>query len=233
MARTAPLLQALLAPAAGLLLALAAAPALAVPFAIQLGPERVVLETPPGFSDALPHASPRLNELAETLTSPSNRILAFAIADSDMRAFSTGERLSLRRYMLVATPKGLDRENVTTEDFSRIVTESLRELGKAPESTDYAKFLDEQPVGRAYLLKELRREPNFISVLQGAKLPPDPRILDKRVDQYMLQTVTVILARGRALNLSVYTGYSSQADVDWLVDTTRRWVEELRRLNRR
>jgi hypothetical protein len=233
MARAAPRLYALLAPAAGLLLALAAAPALAVPFAIQLGPERVVLETPPGFSDALPHASPRLNELAEGLTSPSNRILAFAIADGDMRAFSTGERLSLRRYMLVATPKGLDRENVTTEDFARIVTESLRELGKAPESTDYAKFLDEQQVGRSYLLKELRREPNFISVLQGAKLPPDPRILDKRVDQYMLQTVTVILARGRALNLSVYTGYSSQADVDWLVDTTRRWVEELRRLNRR
>jgi hypothetical protein len=233
MPRAARLPAAMLAPVAGLLLALAAAPVLAVPFAIQLGLERVVLETPPGFSDALPHASPRLNELAEGLTSPSNRILVFAIADGDMRAFSTGERLSLRRYMLVATPKGLERESVATEDFARLVTESLRELGKAPESADYLKFLDEQPVGRAHLLKELRREPNFISVLQGAKLPPDPRILDKRLDQYMLQTITVMLARGRALNLSVYTGYGSQADVDWLVDTTHRWVEELRRLNRR
>lgn len=233
MARAAPLLRALLAPVTGLLLALAAAPALALPFALQLGAERVVLETPPGFSDALPHASPRLNELAEGLTSPSNRILAFAISDADMRSFSTGERLSLRRYMLVATPKGLERESVGAEDFARLVTESLRELGKAPESDDYTKFLDEQPVGRVYLLKELSREANFVSVLQGAKLPPDPRILDKRLDQYMLQTVTVMLVRGRALNLSVYSGYGAQADVDWLLDTTRRWVEELRRLNRR
>lgn len=224
--------RATLAPAL-LALALATPPALAVPFAIQLGPERVVLETPPGFSDALPHASPRLNELAERLTSPSNRILAFGVSDGDMRAFSTGERLSLRRYMLIATPKGLERENVASEDFLRIVNESLRELGKGPDSADYIKFLDDQPVGRTYLLKELRREPAFSSVLQGAKLPPDPRILDKRLDQYMLQTTTIMLARGRALNLSVYTGYSTQADLDWLVDTTQRWVEELRRLNRR
>jgi hypothetical protein len=214
-------------------LALSAAPALAVPFAIQLGPERVVLETPPGFSDALPHASPRLNDLAERLTSPSNRILAFAVSDGDMRAFSTGERLSLRRYMLIATPKGLERESVAPGDFTRIVNDSLRELGKGPESADYIRFLDEQAVGRTYLLRELHREPAFSSVLQGAKLPPDPRILDKRLDQYMLQTTTVMLARGRALNLSVYTGYSTQADLDWLVDTTQRWVEELRRLNRR
>jgi hypothetical protein len=233
MPRGARILRALRATLPALMLGAAAAPVLAVPFAIQLGPERVVLETPPGYSDALPHASPRLNDLAEKLTSASNKILAFAISDADMRAFNTGERLSLRRYMLVATPKGLERSDVTSEDFKRLTEEALRELGKPPQTDDYLKFLDEQTVGRAYLLRELRREPAFISVLQGAKLPPDPRIMDKRLDQYMLQTVTVMLARGRALNLSVYTGYSTQADVDWLVDTTQRWVEELRRLNRR
>lgn len=226
-AARAPLAPALIA------LALCAAPAFALPFAVQLGPERVILDTPPGFSDAMAHGSPRLNELAEMLTSPSNRILVFAISDGDMRNFNTGERLSLRRYMLVATPKGMERTDVAAEDFQRIVNESLRELGKPPESEDYMKFLEEQPVGRTHLLKELRREPAFVSILQGAKLPPDPRIFDKRVDQYMLQTVTVILARGRALNLSVYTGYSSPADLEWLAETTRRWIDELRRLNRR
>jgi len=35
------------------------------------------------------------------------------------------------------------------------------------------------------------------------------------------------------LPVVIITGYGSQADVDWLVDTTRRWVEELRRLNRK
>ena len=215
------------------LLALAASPALALPFAVQIGAERIVLETPAGFSDALPHASPRLNELAETLTSPSNRILVFAISDGDMRSFSTGERLSLRRYMLVATPKGMERQSVSAENFARVVNDSLRALGKPPESDDYMQFLDKQPVGQSHLLRELRRDPTFVSVLQGAKLPPDPRILDKRLDQYMLQTTTLMLVRGRALNLAVYSGYSAQADLDWLLEITRYWVEELQQLNRR
>jgi len=205
----------------------------AVPFVYQLGPERLVLETPPGFSDALSYASPRLNELAESLTSASNRILVFAIADSDARRFSTGERLQLRRYMIIATPKGLERERVSADDFARIVNDSLREVGTPVKETDYQKFLDKQEAGRGFLLSELRRDPAVVSVLQGAKLPDDTRILDRRDYSQLLSTTTVILLRGKALNLAVFTGYAVPQDLEWLLDTTRRWVDELLRLNNR
>jgi hypothetical protein len=47
----------------------------AAPFAVRLGGERMVLDAPPGFADTLDLASPRLRELAESLTSASNRFL--------------------------------------------------------------------------------------------------------------------------------------------------------------
>src|SRR4029450_8217966 len=55
--------------------------ALAAPFAVQVGEARIGVDAPPGFADTTFTGSPRLQELAEALTSPSNRILLFAISD--------------------------------------------------------------------------------------------------------------------------------------------------------
>ena len=72
------------------------------------------LDAPPGFADTGFTGSPRLLELAEGLTSASNRILLFAISDADLRRFTIGDPLELRRYMLAATPKGMERDSVTS-----------------------------------------------------------------------------------------------------------------------
>ena len=49
----------------------------------------------------------------------------------------------------------------------------------------------------------------------------------------MLSTTTLMLVRGKALNLAIYTLYDSTADLDWVRATTARWIEELQRLNLR
>src|SRR5205807_7495205 len=123
---------------------LAAAPALAAPFAVQLGDARLGLDAPPGFADTGFTGSPRLQELAEALTSASNRILLFAISDADLRRFTQGDTPDLRRYMLAVTPKGLERERVNPASFKTFVTEALADLGSLPGTTDYAKYLDSQ-----------------------------------------------------------------------------------------
>ena len=43
---------------------------------------------------------------------------------------------------------------------------------------------------------------------------------------------TLVLVRGKALRLSVYTLYNGPEDAEWLRVTTQRWMEELQRLNR-
>src|ERR1051326_5668277 len=116
-----------------LLAALASAAALAVsphaaaaPFAVQFGDIRVGLDAPPGFSDAYGAGSPRMQELAESLTSASNRILMFGIADSDLRRFTVGDTPEFRRYMIAVTPKSLEYERISPTAFSNFVNDTLR-----------------------------------------------------------------------------------------------------------
>jgi len=207
--------------------------AIAAPFAVQVGETRLALDAPPGFADVQMTGSPRLLELAEALTSASNRILLFALEDADVRRFNVGDNPVLRRYVIAVTPKGLESARVNVAAFQRLAADSLRELGSAPPAdTAYRPYLDGQPRGRPSLLAELRRNEDTVSVLQGMRLP-DPPQQRSREPQYVLSTTTLMLVRGKALNVALYSAYASDADADWIRATTERWLEELQRLNLR
>jgi hypothetical protein len=207
-------------------LLLSVSEAFAAPFAVQVGEARLALDAPPGFSDVQATGSPRLLELAESITSPSNRILLFALDDGDVRRFGVGDSPELRRYVIAVTPKGLERDRVTAPAFQAFVADSLRELGPAPQGGDVRAYLDRQPTGRGALLAELRRDPQVVSVLQGARASPKER-------RYLLSTTTLMLIRGKAVNLSVYTLYDADTDLDWIRAATARWIDDLQRLNNR
>ena len=200
--------------------------AAAAPFAVQVGDARLALDAPPGFSDVQGTGSPRLLELAESITSPSNRILLFALDDGDVRRFSVGDSPELRRYVIAVTPKGLERDRVTPPAFQAFAADSLRELGAAPQGGDVRAYLDRQPAGRGALLAELRRDPQVVSVLQGARVSP-------REPRYLLSSTTLMLIRGKVVNLSVYTLFDRDADLDWIRAATVRWVDDLQRINSR
>src|SRR4051812_27043851 len=85
------------------------------PFAMQVGDVRLALDAPTGFSDTTAIGSPRLQDLAETLTSASNRILLFALTDADLRRFTSGDPPDLKRYAVAATPRALERDRVRQE----------------------------------------------------------------------------------------------------------------------
>lgn len=210
-----------------------AVPAPAAPFLVQLGGERVVLDAPPGFADTGFLASPRLQEIAESLTPATDRILLFAISDADLRRFMGGDPPEMRRYMIAATPRALERERVTERQFEVLVSDSLRSLGAAPRPPDAKKYLDAQPHGRASLLTELRQGPGLLSLLHGARLPSQSSGWSEKPPQYVLTTSTLLLLRGKALHVALYTAFDVPADMDWLTSTTQRWAEELIRLNQR
>jgi len=210
---------------------------LAAPFAVQLGDARIGLDSPPGFADAQSTGSPRMIELAESLTSASNRILLFAISDGDLRRFTVGESPEFRRYMIVVTPKGLEYQRITPAVFDTYVDDTLKGLGPvAPgiPADDPSKVLDKREVGQPTPLAELKRDASEVSLLVGTRLPPVEGGLFKADKQrYMLSSTTLILLRGKPLNLQMFTLYESPADLEWIRTTTGRWAEELRRLNNR
>jgi len=214
------------------LLACVAVPAFAAPFAVQVGGARIGIDAPPGFSDTGFTGSPRLQELAESLTSASNRILLFAISDLDLRKFMAGDPPELRRYMIAVTPKSLEGERVTPAAFGELAGDTLRALGPAaPAERQAREYLDSQPPGKPSLLAELRRERDIVSVVQGTRLPPTGRFEEKPL--YLLTSTTLMLLRGKALSLSVYSAYESPADLEWIRSITVRWIGELQRLNNR
>src|SRR3954470_18309983 len=96
------------------LLALASLQCAAAPFGVQVGDARLGLDAPPGFADTGFTGSPRLQELAESLTSASNKILLFALSDADVRRFMQGDPLEARRYMVVVIPRAMERERITS-----------------------------------------------------------------------------------------------------------------------
>jgi hypothetical protein len=202
----------------------------AAPFAVQLGDARVALDTPPGFSDVQATGSPRLLELAEALTSASNRIVLFALEDIDVRRFTVGDTPELRRYCLVVTPKPFEGARVTLVAFRQLVADVMRDVGTPlPAGADLRAQLDGTK-GRPALIAELRRDQEVESVLQGARMSEARR---GEAAKYLLSSTTLLLVRGRALNLSVYSLYDTPADLDWIRATTLRWVEDVQRLNNR
>jgi hypothetical protein len=208
---------------------LSAANALAAPFAVQVGEAKIGLDAPPGFADTGFTGSPRLQELGEALTSASNRILLFAISDADLRRFMVGDPLELRRYMIVVTPRGMERERMTEGAFKLFTAESLRDFGLPPAGADYPKYLDTRPVGASSPLAELKKEPDVVSMLHGTRTKGG--FFER--SKYLLSSTTLILLHGKPLNLAVYTQYDNPADLEWIRLTTTRWIEDLKRLNSR
>jgi len=79
------------------------------------------------------------------------------------------------------------------------------------------------------LLRELQRTPVMVQLLAASRLPPRT----ESEPAYLLYTQTLMLLRGKALQVSAYTLYASPADQDWLLGMTQRWTGELQRLNGR
>jgi hypothetical protein len=206
----------------------------AAPFTVRLGIERLVLDTPPGFTDTTELASPRLQDLSETLTPASNRILMFALSDGDVRRFTMGDRLDARRYMIAVTPRGLESERVSPEQFATLVAESLQDLGKPVDAPNLIKFLATQPIGKVHLLAELRREPTAVSVIQASRVPdlPGGTFWESNKPQYLCFSTALFLVRGKALQIKVFSMYDGPDDAEWVKTLTQRWQDELLRLNR-
>ena len=207
----------------------------AAPFSVRLGLEKIVLDAPPGFTDTQELASPRLRDLGESLVSASNRILLFALTDAELRRFTNGDPLDAKqRYLVAATPRALERERVTAENFAGMVALSEREFGKPPQR-DLLQYLSKQPQGKTSILAELKKDAAVFSVLQGTKLVSASSgfLSADKPAQYVLSTTTLLLLHGKALQLTAFTSLDSPEDMAWLTSITERWIGDLLRLNGR
>ena len=209
-----------------------AASARAAPVGVPLGPDRLMLDTPVGFSDTAGFGSPRLTEIAETLGGASNRVLVFALSDVDVRRFSAGDPIELHRYLLAVTPRAKERERIGASQFAELMQDMTRNLGAPPAPADFRNYLVGRAPGVAHLLVDLRRDPQILSVLHGTMVSPPQTGWNEKPAVFKLSSTTLALIGSRALYISAFSAYDSPADVLWIQSITDRWVEELQRLNK-
>jgi hypothetical protein len=202
----------------------------AAPFFVQVGEAKLVLDAPRGFTDTTFTGSPRLQELGESLTSASNRVLLFALSDDDLRKFTLGDQLDLRRYMAVFTARSMERERMSERDFKSFADDLLRGMGPLPPPGNYLPYLEDRPVGAVSPLAELRKDADAVAVLQGTR-QKGARFFDR--SKYLLSSTAMVLLRGKAVTLSLVTQYDDPADLEWIRATTARWIDDLKRLNSR
>jgi hypothetical protein len=206
----------------------------AAPFAVQLGLDRLVIDTPPGFTDSGSFGSPRLTEIAENLAEASSRVLAFALADADARKFAVGDSLDLRRYLLAVTPRATERDRMTAAQFAALVQTAGRGLGPAPDAklvADLRAYLKERAPQQAHLIADFKREPQLLSVMQGTMIPQPGRWIDGP-PLFKVSSMTLVLVGGKAVYLSAFSAYDGPADAEWVRTVAERWLEDLQRLNR-
>jgi hypothetical protein len=142
-----------------------------------------------------------------------------------------GDPPEFRRYMLAVTPKELEREHVSRKTFGQFATAALRDLGEPlPPDKSFGEYFDRQPPGKPGVLGEVRRDDDVVSMLVGARVEA-PRRAEK--PQYVVSSTTLMLVRGKALNLAVFSAYESPGDLEWVRAVTARWIEDLQRLNAR
>jgi hypothetical protein len=207
-----------------------ALPCTAAPFIVQVGEARLVLDAPRGFTDTTYTGSPRLQELGEALTTASNRVLLFALADDDLRRFTLGDQLELRRYMAAVTERARERERMSEGEFKVFADDLVRTLGELPPAGDYQKYLESRPPGAVSVLAQLRKEADAVTVLQGSR--SKGRNFFER-SRYVLSSTSLVLLRDKTLVLTVVTQYEDAGDLEWIRVTTLRWIDELKRLNSR
>jgi hypothetical protein len=202
----------------------------AAPFVVQVGEAKLALDAPRGFTDTTFTGSPRLQELGESLTTASNRVLLFALADDDLRRFTVGDQLELRRYMAAFTARASERDRLSEGEFKTFANELVRELGQLPPPGKYQEYLAERPIGAISPLAELRKDPDAVAVLQGTRAK-GARFFDR--SKYLLSSTAMVLLRGKAVTLSIVTQYEDPADLEWIRGITTRWIDDLKRLNTR
>lgn len=237
-----PLFRTLCA-ALSLLCFLPAAPAqtTAPAFKAMVGLAEVQIPSPAGFSEASATA-PALRQLGETNTPPSNRLLAFFVADADLKLVASNERPSLSRYFMVQTLRSTERDVISTQGM-REVKDLLRTQYKSvlsqaqPQIESHLAAVSQKlgaqagrpelniKVGEILPLEVFDERTYSISFAALSKVTLTTDAVTREVP--LVVAMTTLTVRGKLVYFYAYSVYDVPDDVAWARTATTEWLSSL------
>jgi hypothetical protein len=237
-----PLIRALIT-ALSLFCLTASVPAQAPPsfHAARVGPVEVQLPVPAGFSEAT-SLSPRLRELGETFTPPSNRLLAFYLSNGDLKLLANAEPPVMDRYFMIQTLRATERDVISLQDMT-----AAKNILRNQHKSTLARLQPLMDAHMAAASKKLGSQVGApeLSIKAGEVLPLE--IFDERSNSLswvmlnkiavntgtltreipLVVAMTTMTMRGKLVYFFVYSHYNGQADIDWARAATMEWLASL------
>ena len=203
---------------------------------VEVGGSKVKLPAPEGFIE-VSTLHPASRQKAETLTPPSNRLLAVYMDQADFEAVNHGQSASWSRYMMVQTDRQSEGFTISLSDFDQVrqvltnqqdvLLEHVKEqvngyfdsiqTGDDPRSKiELGNLL---PLG-VFADNHRRHASESLSKF---------RRTDQKLDEgYLVAGATNVLHVGnRIIFAYVYTTYESEDDRQWIRQVSDQWSAEI------
>jgi hypothetical protein len=216
-----------------------------------VGRAAIALPVPAGYVSTA--EIPALKTLAETATQSTHRLLVGLFPKEDVDAWRSGQPLKTDRYFLIQTEKQAEAESMTQAEYARLKSAlkqrvAARIVGNDAaanrQTTDDQRQLDanlpairkqftlppmKMSLGETAILGISEDQPSSISTASATKLSASSE--GKTVDTVMVSVSTVLLCKGKLINIYGYSTYRGPDDLSWLQGESSRLAARLSAAN--
>ena len=200
----------------------------------RIGATSIELPAPPGFEDPTADV-PGLKRFGETITPPSNRLLAMFLSSADAKTARAGSGPEMRRYFLVQTYRQAESKSIPVGEFAGLKKllknqfEAL--LAQAASAAGDHLASVERKLGERVRVGEMRAIEIFdehdtaISMLALTTYQVGGREVPMA-----FATTTAVLG-GKLVYMYAYSVNRGSADLDWVRASARAWLRAARAAN--
>ena len=201
---------------------------------VDVGGETLVIPTPVGFVEG-GSLSAKALALAEQLTPPMNRLLAFFVSADDAGRLKKGEAATWRRYMMVQAERQSEGLRIAPDDFFE-----LRGVLTAQQKTLQATVLKkaetvienlsnnidtELKIGESVSLGIFSEDQAHISIAGLARYQTSNQ--KPAVSYVVANAANVLHPANKIVFAYVYSGFDSRDDLDWVEATSVSWSRSI------
>lgn len=205
-----------------------------------VGNQRILLPTPKGFVSV--ETIPKLYAGSEAVTPPSHRFINAFYEKDRVEAWLNGKPLDIDRYFIIQTERQEEEKTMTVSEFSRLklaLNKAIIEKTKKEQPPSSMDLKDQRDVknnisqlqkryklqpfdfrlGNTIILGKTEEQENYLSTASVTK--NIFKFGNKSEEVLMASVSTILLAKGKLINIYGYCKYSREEDLTWLQDMSK------------
>lgn len=211
---------------------------------INIDGQEIKIQAPVGFYE-ISSLSPETRRIVETLTPPTNRLLAVFVSEEDLGRILKGESPVLNRTVLLQVNRELENIKFTNELFLQLVnlikkqqntllSETKSKVNSVLDNAGktFSKKFDVQlkiEVGEQVPLGIFNDKPKVLAFASLSKY--EIKVEDEKVDLVRVIGSSLILLKGRMFYAYINSDYKTKNDVNWIKSKSKKWADSLLRSN--